>query len=481
MSSRIESAVPARVSAPTVRHPYATAPAWSLVALLISTSVMLELIPESRLYFEPSALLPAALALTLGLAAGPALSALRSPAALFRAENLLSLGLVYWLLLDVLIGHGGIGVSHDALVQAFLGIAVFAAAMWTGSVVAGVGLRDLPEARARPQQPLGARFLFVAALISGVLGISRVLIGCGFAASCLAEAYYQPRFAAPWQQVDAFGPFDTLFLYTRYFGFIVLPLTVGLLHSEGRVTWRSFTTFVLGMACLAFFVGEGGRREVGTAIGASLLVWVLLRRRIAFRQIAGVSLAALALVLLMQFMLVARDHGVVGALTKATEARPAPPVGVVDRNLRFLAHIVQLVPDKLPYSGWQGVAYATTTWIPSDLIPRSWQRRSVNLPYELGLDVGERYTWTCSVIGDLYLIGGFAVIMIGGLLFGVGARLVSRLLARRDTVQGAILYALLTMTLFLSLRALHELFVTGFIVLAFAGLLLLRARRHATG
>jgi hypothetical protein len=48
------------------------------------------------------------------------------------------------------------------------------------------------------------------------------------------------------------------------------------------------------------------------------------------------------------------------------------------------------------------------------------------------------------------------------------------MLTAPGSIQRPVLYSLLTMTLFLSLRALHEMFVTGFIVAAFAALLFAR-------
>lgn len=439
--------------------------------------VAVEALPSQGPYL-PRELFPAALALSLGLLGGLAWSGMRSVTSVFRTENLLCFGLFYWLLLDLVIGAGYLGlVTRQAIAGSLVAITLFGVALWTGSLLTGIFLLAPGSAAGRAAPELGTRFLFGAALVCGVLGMARVVVGCRFSLGCIIDAYYQPRFSAVWQQVDAFGPFDTLFMFTRYFGFVVLPLTVALINREGRLSWRSATTLLLGLVCLAFMIADGGRRDVGTVVGASLLVWALMKQRVRLHELAVVFGVAGALVLLMQFMLVARDIGVAAAFDKsvAPTTISARPLGIVDRNFRFLANIVELVPDRYPHNGWQGVAYATTLWIPGGLVPREWQRRSLDLPRVLGMQVGPRYSWTCSAVGDLYLIGGFAAVIAGGLLFGMLARLVSRLLRPGVTSGHAILYALLTMTLFLSLRALHELFVTGLIVLAF--LALVAARR----
>jgi hypothetical protein len=449
-----------------VRNPVATAPAWSMLAVACGGIAALVLIPEHAIN-APGALVPAAWAMAAGLLAGPAVAATRNLRAAFRCEHLLSFGLFYWLLLDIVLGQVRVNeVSYDAVVRTFTLILVFALALWGGSALAALPAQRL-GAKA-PAEP-GTRFLYWAALAAGVLGLSRVLVGCSFSPACLVDAFYQPRFAPVWHRIDAFGHFDTVFLYSRYFGFLVLPLTVALVIGEGRITRRSVTTFLLGLLCLVFMIGDGGRKDVGTAVGAGVLVWALMKSRLGWRQVLPVAGVAAMLVVLMQFMLVARNVGVGKALsTGVALTSPAATVGTVDRNFRALSTIVQVVPERYPHNGWQGVAFAATLWIPGGLVPREWQQRTIPLPSLLRLSVGPGYSWTCSALGDLYLIGGLPVVMLGGLLFGMFARLTSRLLIGPPGSQRPILYALLTMTLFLSLRALHEVFVTGFIVLAFA-------------
>lgn len=458
------------------RHPFATTSAWSLICGVAGGVVAVQLVPEQDVYL-PHALLPAALAQTLGLLAGALLAAVRNPASLFRAEHVLSFGLFYWLLLDLVLGQGGVGqASRDAVIQSFTAITLFASGLWLGSILLSAYARS-SAGGAGPMRDLSAGFLFGSALASGILGMARVVVGCRLSPSCMLDAFYQPRFSAVWFRIDAFGNLDTLFLYSRYFGFLVLPLTVALMMREGRLSWRSATALALGLLCVAFMVGDGGRKDVGTVVGATLLVWAVMSPRVTFRHLVGISALAGLLVLVMQFMLVARSVGIAEALESESEislSQRAAPVGTVDRNFRYLANIVQLVPDRLPHNGWQGVAYAAMLWVPGGLVPREWQVRSIDVPREMGLRYGPGYTWTCSAIGDLYLIGGLPVVILGGLLFGMLARSASSLLMRAVDSRKPVLYALMTMTLFLSLRALHELFVTGFIVVAFLSFLALR-------
>lgn len=457
-------------------HPFATASAWSLICVIAGGILAVQLVPAQQLFLH-DALRPAALAQTTGLLAGVLLAALRNPASLFRTEHALSFGIFYWLLLDLLLGQGGVGqASREAVIRSFMAITLFASGIWIGSIFIAAHARRVVGASALTRD-LSAGFLFGAAIVSGILGMARVAVGCGLNPSCMIDAFYQPRFSAVWFQIDAFGNLDTLFLYSRYFGFLVLPLTVALIMREGRVSGRALLALTLSFVSVAFMVGDGGRKDVGTVVGASLLVWAVMTPRVALRQLIGISALAGVLVLVMQFMLVARGVGIAEALESESEislSRQKGPVGTVDRNFRYLANIIELVPDRLPHNGWQGVAFAATLWVPGGLVPREWQVRSIDVPREMGLRYGPGYTWTCSAIGDLYLIGGLPVVVLGGLLFGVLARGASGWLMRPAHSRKPILYALITMTLFLSLRALHELFVTGFIVVAFLCFLALR-------
>lgn len=453
------------------RRAPATAPAWGLLGAALGALASMPLVPAAGQLTAGALIVPAAV-LSAGLLLGTAVAALRDPLALLRTENILCFGLFYWLLLDLVLGQDDVGkASADSVAVGFAAIALFAAALWIGATLAAMAARGSAAKVPRSATAMAAPFLFFAALASAVLGLARVALGCGFSPSCIIDAFYQPRFSAAWQRVDAFGNFDTVMLYARYFGFLPLPLSAALVNLEGRFTWRALLTGTLGLACVALMVGEGGRKDVGTIAGASLLVWLLMKQRIALRQLVGAALLGAALVVVMQFMLVARDVGVGTALERASELQLSTtrrPIGSVDRNFRMLANIVELVPERRPYSGWLGVAYSATVWIPARFVPPEWQRRTFNLPREIGMEVGPHYSWTASAVGDLYLIGGLGAVVAGGLLFGVLARATGRLLEGPMTTERAVVYALLTMTLFLSLRALHEIFVTGLVVLAFA-------------
>ncbi len=451
------------------RNQYTTAPAWGLLFVIIGGIASTLLIPGAE-YDQPGALAPAALIMTLGLLSGGVVAGMRSPISLVRCEYVLMFGLVYWLVMDMLQGEVVYGVSRDALVRAFTAIWCFAAAIWLGSVFSalqGSSRAQLAESVSKVST-IGPRFLFVAALTCGLFAIFRYVIACEFSPDCLIDSFYQKRFAAPWRQVDAFGPFDTLFWFGNYVGMLVLPLTAALVASERRLSWRAWVTLLLGLVVLVYQVRDGGRKDIGTVIGGALLVWVLTRRKVRIRHLAGIAIGMIALVVTMQFMLVARDRGIATALDEGFYLmRPGEPLAVVDRNIRYLTYGMDLVPERFSYNGMAGIVFTVTRSIPFDLGINVNSLR-VDLPTEMGLRYGRGYSWTTTAIGDLYLINGFMAIVIGGLGFGYLAGRASRLLlAPNSGIRTQVVYSLSTMTLFLSLRALHEFFLTGTIVVIF--------------
>lgn len=463
----------------------ATAPFASLLSVAIGTAFSILLVPPSD-YDQQGALVPSAAALTLGLLGGPLVAAIRNRAALFRAENVLMFGLVYWLVLEVLLGRTNqYLVSYEAVAGSLLAIGLFASALWGGSIGgAYVGMFATRRRRPLSVNLAGVQFLFGAAVISGLLGLARYVVGCGFSVGCLSESFYVTRFGAPWLRVDAFGDFDTLFLYSRYFGFIVVPLTAALLCQKRGVGWRGAIALGLSLLCLLFMFRDGGRKDVGTAVGSGVLTWALLQPRFRWKQIVLAGLIGGALLFVMHWMLVWRNVGVGQALDDPgfLQADAERPLITVDGNFNLLSDIVYFVPTVASHTGIRGILYALTLWVPVNL-PFVVRTRDIDLPGLIGLQVGPGFSWTCSAVGDLYLIGGFTAVLAGGFLFGLAASSASRRFLAAGNTNETIAYGLITMTLFLSLRALHEVFVTGFAVGAFALFVWAKAalRRHAAG
>lgn len=448
-------------------------PALSLAAVVIGGLLAWALVPQFGLA-EPGAMAPSATALALGLLFGVAVAAAREVNAVFRAEHLLMVGLVFWVLLDGIQGSYPLDdATPGQLAHAVLAIALFAAMIWAGSAAAASYVRL--SWGTMPAQDVGASFLFWAGIVAFVVGNLQPLIGCRLSPGCLADSLFVKRFHEPWLQHGGFGQWDTVLLRLRYFGYLVLPIALAMYRIERRVSWQVFVIGTLAIVFVLFLIGNGQRSTVGTVAGASLLVWTLLGARMTLGRMLGIVLAVAAALVVMQAMIMWRDVGFEQAMRQGLSLHKEGQAGLaVDSNLLYLTYAICVVPDLHPYTDWSGVMHVLLSPFPGSILPESWQIGQINLPGYMGMDLGPRFSWTASVVGDLHIIAGWFGVAVGGLLFGCLAQLASRLLHGPLSVRRTLLYAFAAMTLFMSLRVLDQLVLSAFIVGAFWLLLVVR-------
>jgi hypothetical protein len=460
---------------------FAVRPAVGLLGVAAGTLAAVVLVPESE-HYARGALVPSALVLAVGLLAGPVASGLRHPAAVFRLEHLLLFGLVYWLLLDALQTLVQLrDVSRGSVQGVFLYAGLFAAGLWVGSAAASFASPG--RRRPAPAPDVSAGFLFGAGVLCFVFGFAQSFLTCSASPVCVVEALFAPRFQVPWYAGPGIKGLNQVLAYLKYFGYLLPAIVVALYLTEGRLTRRTAVLAPLAFAFLLLLLRDGGRRELGSVLGAAMLTWLLLRPRPTARHFAALLGGAAGLLLLLQLMVSWRDVGVARIL----DERPAPKsygAVVVDWNFDWMAHAIEVVPERAPHVGWNGIVYVLGYPIPRSLWPAKPPLHGIDLPAYLGRQYGRGFSWNCSVVCDLYLIGGALAVSLGGMLYGALANGASRLLFEPPSARTRLLYAVIAMALFLTLRTLIEFMAQGMTVLAFWGLLqarlvLLRLRSRA--
>lgn len=418
---------------------------------------------------EAGALIPSGVALSLGLAFGPTIAAIRNPDSFFRVEHILMFGLFYWVVFDAAQGAYGLpGVTREAIIDALSGITLMAAAIWIGSLLVSPLNRSLPVG---PTLRLNPRFVLIAAIVCFLLGMLRVFLACRLSPVCMVSALYAPRFANAWSVADI-GYFDTILVRLQYFAYLILPLTVALHHLERRFSWRVLVAGLLGLMFLSILISTGGRRQVGMVLGATALIWILLNRPISLRKLIIVAVFLALMLYLLQLMISWRNVGFAKAFNGEPEYAQAietPGFIDIDKNLLFLTRITTLVPEQYPHTAMDGIIFIATAPVPRTVYPDKPVNRGFPMAYLLQLRVGPGWTWTASAVGDLYLIGGYLAIVFGGLLFGALASLCNRLLYP-ITVRRVALYGISAMTLFIGLRAIHDVVIASLAILALWGI-----------
>lgn len=428
-------------------------------------------IPEFG-WVEAGALRESGVLMCAGLMFSLLVATFRNPLAVFRTEHIVMFGLVYWLLLDTVQGAFDLPVEREGLVRIFIGTTVFGCFFWIGCALASYfGRRPAASPAAAPatRSDIGPGFIVWGAIICALLSLSYPVLTCQFTPSCLYDAVTAPRFG-DWRIDHSWGTLKKF----RYAGYLALPLTVAYFMIHRRWTFPGFLAIVL-TAFVVMIAANEGRRGFGTTVGAALMIFVLLRPRIRVRHLLGLIVGAALLLLFLQAMLSWRDHGVGRSLLEGREIT-ADREGLiaVDKNIYHGSRAMAIVPEQHPHTGFRGLAATLLQPIPRSIWPDKPFMRGFFYAYTIQRRGDLGWTATFSIIADMYVIGGWLGLVLGGMAYGGLAQMTSRLLVGGMTLRRRLMFAAATMTLFVSLRAFHELSVTGFSVLALWGLFLMR-------
>ena len=359
------------------------------------------------------------------------------------------LGVVYFLLIDLVQGLYPVTASADVVGAAFMAIALFGG----GCVVARMipplrlprAIRKSMTAEYSEERLLGLLVAFFC------LGMFRFFWATGFSVELLIEGLGAPRFSAPWSRGD-FGGWDALTDALINFGYPLATFTV-MLALRGRrwVDWKVGVGVFLSAVFLLFLAQGGSRRLVGVAVGAALFTWICGNRsRLRFAGTLGIIVTIAALVVAMEVLLEARNEG------WAEYVYEAPGSGAirVDDNFFRLTQVIEAVPGSHPYIGFQWIWYLIVRPVPRIF----WAGKPVDAGFSLPDYLGfEGVSLSTSVIGEWYLGFGWVGVLVGGLFFGVLGRTWSEVLEEGVTVKSLGLYSFGAMVLFLGIRSMIEL------------------------
>ena len=396
---------------------------------------------------------------SLGLLTAPALGVRNTTQAIFRTENMLMIGLVYWLLLDLLQGAyplvDVVGVSYDDAILAFTSIGVFAAGIWVGMLGTGWSPPQLVLRVAKQQ--FSSAVLFLAVWVTFFLGMFYFAYSSDFDPSIMIEALGWCRFCAPWS-TSTFGGWEAFLVHLEYFGYVLPSLTVLLAHRDGWVRPKTIVATILSIIMVVFLAQAGARRVIGVVVGAALITWLLLQRRLRPKFLIGGLIGVIALLVVMELMAQYRNFGFESPQASDPESNSLVHV---DDNFLRLCQIVHFIPDVYAYVDLQPLYYALTFPVPRVLWPDKPSNLGYNLTELLG---GQGVGLTTSIIGELYAMHGLIVVFMGGLIFGRIANMWNKILAVPGTGK-SIIYSTGIMVLFAGLRSMQDLVIMSYGVL----------------
>ena len=426
---------------------------------LAATSASL-LIALAMFPADPSprgALIVPASILSSGILFVPLLRAIRRSPTLLHAENLVALGFVFWLLLDLIQGSYALTEAPEwAVRDAFIAIGVSAIAMW-----AGVAFRpwQLPRWVAEiASSRLTEKSVNRLVPICFLLGMFNFAYATNFDLPLMFSYLGQQRWAAPWGRAQL-GGWNAFFDQLQYFGYVLPSLTALLIARRGFVI-QAWLSIVASGIMLAFLSQGGGRRLVGVTVGAAILVWVQAQHTVSVRRLTIAAMAVVGLLATMQFMLNIRT---VGYQEFSFRGESEYDYLHVDDNFLRLAQIIELVPAEYPYLQFGQMWFTLVRPVPRVF----WPGKPVDPGFDLPTAIGMKgLSLSTSIIGEWYLSFGWLGVIFGGWLHGRLARSVNALRDNEEFHSNPVVYGLAVMVLVAGMRSMLELVLMSYALIA---------------
>jgi oligosaccharide repeat unit polymerase len=433
------------------RSPAGLGFAATVVALLIALA-MFPTAPSER-----GALAIPAVILSLGILFVPIMHAVRRSPRLLHAENLLAVGFVFWLLLDLIQGAYDLREAADwAIRDAFVAIGVSAAAMWVG--VAGRPWQLPKWIGEIATRPMDTRTIERLIPVCFVFGMFNFAFSVGFDLPLMFSYLGEQRWSAPWGR-GQLGGWNAFLDQLQYFGYVLPSLTALLIARRGFHP-RVWIAIALSGVMLAFLSQGGGRRIIGVTVGAAIIVWIQAQEVLHVRRLTIAAAAVVGLLATMQFMLNIRTLGYEEFVFRGETEYDYLHV---DDNFLRLGQVIELVPAEHPHVGFQQVLFTAVRPIPRVF----WPNKPIDPGFDLPTAVGMKgLSLSMSIIGEWYLSFGWFGIVIGAWLHGRLARTINVLREDARYRANPIVYGLAVMVLVAGMRSMLELVLMSYALVA---------------
>jgi hypothetical protein len=282
----------------------------------------------------------------------------------------------------------------------------------------------------------------------------------------MAQSLAGGRWEAAWNR-GLLGGSDAFVDHLSYFGYLLPSITVVLARRLGWVDRRPLLLGIAALVLSAFLVQSGGRRLVGIFFGSGAVVWFLGKPAVRFTTLLGLALVVVGLLFTFERMLDYRGVGVRAMFD--SELMPGPELNAdgvlvrVDDNFLRLAQTTAIFPDEHPYTTWRYLLWVAARPVPRLFWPEKPLDPGVYLPAFVGVTGA---SLSSSVIGELFMAGGFIAVALGGWLYGRLARSLSIFLSAARTSGALLIYSVGVLAIFAGMRSMIELVLTSYVVLA---------------
>lgn len=440
--------------------PGEVSPKLGLAATTIGVAAAMYFVPDSY-QTKGHLFLPALLAIA-GLLFAPIVAVIRDFRSVIRAENILAFATVYWLLLGPLQGLEEITLAQKAdVVKAFAAIGIFGIGIWLGAMGKPWPLPAI--LRRADRERLNAGLVFKMTLSCFALGIFYYAFKAGFSWHSIVTGLEKMRWDAPWSRDSAEGGWGSFVEQMSYFGMLLPALAVLMGQKTGWLSIRTLAAWALTVFYTLFQIQGGNRRYLGAMYGAALLTWLLSSKQIGVRKLILLIMCCVALLGLMNLVYDYRTTGISSLQTlEQTGAGNTFDEVRVDDNFLRLAQSIHFVPDQYPYAWGSYIYFALIRPIPRVF----WPGKPISPAFRIQDEVNIGASLSSGVVGELYVSGGFLVILFGGWLYArLGAWFAAFIKPPRSEA-GTLMYGAWIMALFVGCRSMQDLVMMSYVVLA---------------
>lgn len=435
----------------------------AIAAITLGAMVAWILVPE-----HPTGrgeLVLSGIAMIAGISFVPIISAIRHPRSILYGRNVLALSCIFWLLLDLVPGAYEMDLSQDVARRVFVAIAGFMIAAWAASLPKPWLLPGVVRRAALVDW--GPITCFRIGLVAFSLAFLRYLIACDFDLAEFFKYLGAMRWDAPWAR-EQLGGWNAFVHHLSYFGYM-LPMIAWLVARKSGLLNIRVLVLVACSVLIALPIAQGGgRRLVGVILGSALICWALSYEKFRVRQVIIGAVGIILLLSFLQIMLNYRNVGLGALFSKEASAATAKHERFrVDDNFLRLGQVIQFIPDDHPHVYWRYPLFVAIRPVPRVF----WPNKPIDPGFDLAIFLGQPYvSYTSSVIGELWMAGGFLVVLLGGWIYGRIAAAVTKLVRPAMTSGGLVLYSAALMAIVAGVRSGLELVLMSYVILAWLAL-----------
>jgi len=277
--------------------------------------------------------------------------------------------------------------------------------------------------------------LFRLLLIAALLGYLWVLMSANFNPVEIIESYIAPRFSRPWSQ-GAMGGWSSLLTELELMRYAIPPLAAIIWNRRRFLPrWKVAITIVILGFVLFLGVASGTRTIFASYLIGFLVAYLLTLERPSIWKIgAPVALSGYAMFLATRHMLAFRNMGLKNYIKRGEYAEVAQQESLqIDFNLRAIAQLVQAMPERYDFLGWEVPFVFATKPVPRVLWPAKPEGLSVSIEQITG---AEGWTVSTTYIGEVYMMGGTLAVIAFSLALGALATWWSRITFQQQTGYG---------------------------------------------